>query len=93
NYVNHPSNGIDSVMIKKTKYGARYQEHFLRWNVPPNLMPPTREELRLVKNAQGTEKEEEYARKYPRAWNYLRYGYYQYDFHASRYSNKIHTSR
>ncbi|MBG9612538.1 hypothetical protein [Bacillus cereus] len=93
NYVNHPSNGVDSVMIKKTKYGARYQEHFLRWNVPPNLMPPTREELRLVKNAQGTEKEEEYARKYPRAWNYLRYGYYQYDFHASRYSNKIHTSR
>src|SRR5690606_14631988 len=74
NYVNHPSNGIDSVMVKKTKYGARYQEHFLRWNVPPNLMPPTREELRLVKDAMGAEKEEEFARKYPRAWNYLRFG-------------------
>lgn len=93
NYVNHPSNGIDSVMVKKTKYGARYQEHFLRWNVPPNLMPPTREELRKVKDAMGTEKEEEFARKYPRAWNYLRFGYYNYNFHPSRYSDKIHASR
>lgn len=93
NYVNHPSNGIDSVMVKKTKYGARYQEHFLRWNVPPNLMPPTREELRLVKDAMGTEKEEEFARKYPRAWNYLRFGYYNYNFHPSRYNDKIHASR
>lgn len=93
NYVNHPSNGIDSVMVKKSKYGSRYQEHFLSWNVPPNLMPPTREELRKVKDALGTEKEEEFARKYPRAWNYLRFGYYEYDFHPSRYSDKIHASR
>ncbi|MCY8745106.1 hypothetical protein MOD67_14070 [Bacillus licheniformis] len=93
NYVNHPSNGIDSVMVKKSKYGARYQEHFLRWNVPPNLMPPTREELRIVKDSMGTEREEKAARKYPRAWNYLRFGYYNYDFHPSRYSDKIHSSR
>lgn len=127
NYVHHPSNGVDSIMIKKTKYGARYQEHFLRWSVPPNLMPPTREEIRLVKQVEydaglaGKEKPREVgvqpaypiestdpidpapgvdedklievALKYPRAWNYLRNGYYQYDFHASRYSDKIHTSR
>lgn len=93
NYVLHPSNGVDSIMVKKTKYGARYQSHYLRWNVPPNSMPPTREEIRLVKESVGTEKEEELVRKYPRAWNYLRNGYYQYNFHASRYSEKIHTSR
>ncbi|MCY8119619.1 hypothetical protein MOC55_13925 [Bacillus spizizenii] len=93
NYVHHPSNGIDSVMVKKTKYGSRYQEHFLRWNAPPNQMPPTREELRKVKKSLGTDQEEEFARKYPRAWNYLRYGYYNYGFHPSRYSEKIHSSR
>lgn len=93
NYVHHPSNGVDSIMLKKTKYGARYQAHYLKWNVPSNFMPPTREEIRLVKDAIGTEKEEEFARKYPRAWNYLRFGYYQYDFHPSRYSEKVHASR
>lgn len=93
NYVSHPSNGVDSVMVKKTKYGARYQEHFLSWNVPSNLMPPTREELRVVKGALGTPKQETVARKYPRAWNYLRFGYYQYDFHPSKYSGSIHASR
>lgn len=174
NYTSHPSNGVDTIMVKKTKYGARYQEHFLSWNVPPNQMPPTREEIRLVgediKSArvhatgnlpeviQGIDatinlgflithpKAADYVgatyvvindeevttlksvdlvnstitltrktgkewaagtqikaytsdalasitRKYPRAWNYLRFGYYQYGFHPSRYSDKIHTSR
>lgn len=175
NYVHHPSNGVDSVMVKRTKYGARYQEHFLRWNAPPNLMPPTREELRITTGdidevvpmrvsrsskllgtteevlhlarqspntpepyyyrgarhviingeeiatvveinldnetltikrtsekvwSAGTEIKgytaeslESIVRRYPRAWNYLRYGYYQYGFHPSRYSDKIHASR
>lgn len=93
NYVEHPSNGIESIMIKKSKYGARYQKHYLKWQAPPHLMPPTREEIRKVKEAEGTEKEEEMARKYPRAWNYLRYGYYQYSFHPSRYSEDMKVSR
>lgn len=83
NYVHYPSNGIDSIMVKKTKYGARYQSHYLRWNAPPNEIPPTRFDTR----------DDGIRRKYPRAWNYLREGYYNYDFHPSRYSDKIHASR
>lgn len=82
-YVYYPSNGVDSVMVKRTKYGARYQAHYLRWNAPPNAMPPTRHE----------DKGDGVDRKYPRAWNYLRQGYYNYDFHPSRYSEKMHVSR
>lgn len=84
NYVYHPSNGVDSIMVKKTKYGARYQAHYLSWKTPPNSMPPKRE---VVRN------EEDKARKYPRAWNYLRKGYYNYTFHPSRYDETVHTSR
>lgn len=42
NYVHYPSNGVDSVMLKRTKYGARYQAHYLSWEVPPNEIPPDR---------------------------------------------------
>ncbi|GAA0376699.1 hypothetical protein [Bacillus horti] len=83
NYVHYPSNGIDSIMVKRSKYGARYQSHFLRWNAPANEMPPTRSETRG----------DRVNRKYPRSWNYLREGYYQYDFHPSRYSDTLHSSR
>lgn len=42
NYVYYPSNGIDSVMLKRTKYGARYQAHYLQWETPPNDIEPER---------------------------------------------------
>ena len=83
NYVSHPSNGIDSVIVKRTKHGARYQSHYISANVPPYLMPPDRQEVR----------EDGVVRKYPRAWNYMRDGYYQYDFKVSKYSKKIHASK
>lgn len=54
-YPSNPSNGIDSVMVNKTKLGARYQSYYLSWNTAPQEMPPNRE------NDAGT-------KQYPRAW-------------------------
>lgn len=51
NYVHYPSNGIDSVMVKRTRFGAMYQAHYLSWEVPPNEIPPKRE--RFEANKQG----------------------------------------
>lgn len=54
-YPNHPSNGIDSVIINRTMLGSRYQGYYLSWNTAPNEMPPER----ISKSGQ---------RRYPRAW-------------------------
>ncbi|WP_068794067.1 PKD domain-containing protein, partial [Brevibacillus laterosporus] len=78
-YPVHASNGIDSVMVKRTKYGARYQSYYFSWNVPPNSMPPLRE----------TKKKE----KHPRAWNNYMQELYKYQFTPSRYSEKAHASK
>lgn len=78
-YPNYPSNGVDSVMVKRNKYGARYQAHYLSWNVPSNLMPPVRE------NSEG--------QKHPRAWKDYMNEQYKYQFSPSRYSGKAHSSR
>lgn len=78
-YKEYPSNGVDSVMVKRTKYGARYQAHYLAWALPPNLMPPTRQDA------------DEH--KYPRAWNRYDNAAYHYQFNPSRYSEKAHSSR
>ncbi|MFF2017224.1 PKD domain-containing protein [Paenibacillus sp. NPDC058177] len=78
-YPSYPSNGVDSVMVKRTKYGARYQAHYLSWNVPSNIMPPARE------NSKG--------QKHPRAWNNYTNPQYKYQFNPSRYSDKAHSSR
>ncbi|WP_151734139.1 PKD domain-containing protein ['Paenibacillus yunnanensis' Narsing Rao et al. 2020] len=78
-YVHYPSNGIDSVMVKRTKYGARYQAHYIAWAVPSNSMPPVRE------NAAGS--------KHPRAWTSYANDAYKYQFNPSRYSDKAHSSR
>ncbi|MEC0276797.1 hypothetical protein [Peribacillus frigoritolerans] len=79
NYPNHPSNGIDSVMLSRAKFGARYQEYFLSWNTAPDAMPPDRE------NATG--------KQYPRAWNNIYNNEFKYQFNPSRYSGKVHTSK
>lgn len=42
NYPHYPGNGVDSVILKRTKYGARYQAHYLSWETPPNEIPPDR---------------------------------------------------
>jgi hypothetical protein len=40
NYYPSPGNGISNVIVRKTKYGSRYQAHYLSSNTPPKLMPP-----------------------------------------------------
>ncbi|MCY8291519.1 hypothetical protein [Bacillus haynesii] len=55
-YPSNPSNGIDSVIINRTKLGSRYQSYFLSWNTPSHDMPP----LRASSSGE---------RKYPRAWD------------------------
>lgn len=79
-YPRHPSNGIDTVMLSRSKFGARYQEYFLSWNVAPNEMPPERV---------GTDGK----RQYPRSYNNPNTDIYKFQFSPSRYSNKVHTSR
>lgn len=77
-YPGKPSNGIDTVMVSRSKFGARYQEYFLSWNTAPNLMPPLREEN---------------GHDYPRAWNNALADEYRFQFNPSRYSNKVHSSK
>lgn len=79
-YPRHPSNGVDSVMVSRGRFGARYQAHYLSWNAPPNQLPPTRMS--------------EEGKKYPRAYEPIENtNNYKYQFNASRYSGKIHSSR
>lgn len=80
-YTTTPSNAIDSVMMRKNKFGSRYQSHFLSWNTGSNLMPPDRIS--------------DDGRKYPRAWlsNKEKNDEYNYRFNVSRYTGKVHTSR
>ncbi|WP_103652942.1 hypothetical protein [Bacillus thuringiensis] len=54
-YPSNPSNGVDSVMVSRTKLGSRYQSYYLSWNAPAQDMPPKR--VSEVGNKQ-----------YPRAW-------------------------
>lgn len=78
-YPNYPSNGIDSIMVKRNKYGARYQAHYLSWNVPSNSIPPLREDVD--------------GHKHPRAWKDYRNDQYKFQFSPSKYSGKAHSSR
>ncbi|SEL28601.1 PKD domain-containing protein [Paenibacillus sp. OK003] len=78
-YPYYPSNGIDSIMVKRNKFGARYQAHYLSWNVPSNSMPPLRED--------------DDNHKHPRAWKDYMNEQYKYQFSPSRYSGKAHSSR
>ena len=80
-YTKTPGNGVDHVMMRRNKFGARYQAHYLSWNTAPNNMPPDR------KSSDG--------RKYPRAWlsNKEVNDEYNYKFNTSQYTRKVHTSR
>lgn len=78
-YPHYPSNGVDSIMVKRNKYGARYQAHYLSWNVPSNNIPPLREDVD--------------GKKHPRAWKDYRNDQYKFQFSPSLYSGKAHSSR
>ncbi|GBF32199.1 hypothetical protein DCCM_0390 [Desulfocucumis palustris] len=86
-YPRHPSNGVDTVMVRKSKYGARYQEYYLSWNTSPNAMPADREDRHNTDFTNNVE------RDYLRAWNQVNSDEYKYWFNPSRYSKKIHTSK
>lgn len=77
-YPNTPANGIDNVMVFRTKGGAYYQSHHLFVEVDPNGMPPKRE-------FDG--------RKYPSAWQQADADPYDYQMNPSRYSGEVHASR
>ena len=77
-YPIRPSNGIDNVMVYRTKGGAYYQSHQLFVEVDPNAMPPKRE--------YG-------GRKYPSAWQQADADPYDYQMNPSRYTNEGHGSR
>lgn len=78
-YPYHPSNGVDSVIVSRSRFGSRYQAHYLSWNAPSNMLPPGRSYT---------------GRKYPRAYEPSENtSNYKYQFNSSRYSNKIHSSR
>ncbi|PGK40743.1 hypothetical protein MYW48_08535 [Bacillus cereus] len=79
-YPHHSSNGVDSVMVSRSRFGARYQAHYLSWNAPSNQLPPNRVD--------------EIGKKYPRAYNPVeKTNNYKYQFNNSRYSDKVHSSR
>lgn len=79
-YPYHPANGVDSVIVSRSRFGARYQAHYLSWGAPSNQLPP----VKLTGDG----------RKYPRAYeSYENTNNYKYQFNPSRYSGKIHSSR
>ncbi|MFY0147702.1 MULTISPECIES: hypothetical protein [Bacillus cereus group] len=78
-YPKSPGNGIDNVIIKRSRFGARYQAHYIAWSVPSNMMPPDR------KGVNGGQ--------YPSAWQSHDNDEYKYQFNPSLYSGRVHTSR
>lgn len=78
-YIEFPANGIDDIMVYRTKNGAKYQVHRLIAEVESNIIPPPREHEGM---------------KYPRAWqDNMHSQAYQYQMNPSRYSKRVETSR
>lgn len=73
NYIMSPANGVDNIMIYRTKYGSYYQEHFLHVSAPSNQMPPSL-------NHAG--------RDYPRAWLRPESQVHNYEHNPSRYTGE-----
>jgi hypothetical protein len=80
NYVTHPSNGVDSIMVKTTKFGSRYQSYYLTWEQSSNGMPPN-----FIHDSTGLQ--------YPRGWMQDNTSDFKYQFNPSRYSDKVHSSK
>jgi len=79
-YPAFPSNGVDTVQVKRTKFGAMYQEYFIAWNTPSNFIPPERE---------GAKSRD----KHPRAWNNFNSDVYRFKFNESLYDDRVHVSK
>lgn len=77
-YNQYPSNGLDSVMCSKTRFGARYQKHYLSWGAAPNAIPPIRDND---------------GKKYDKSYDQMEKSEnYKFQFNDSRYSGKVHAS-
>lgn len=71
-------NGLDNVIVRRNKNGARYVGHYISTATAPNMMPPNR-----VHDVNGL--------KYPRAWQQPTNNEYNYKFNPSVSSKKVTT--
>lgn len=78
-YPKYPGNGIDNLIVKRTKLGAYYQAYSLSYQATPEKMPPDR---------QSTD-----GKQYVSAWKNKSNDEYQYQFNPSRYTKRAHVSR
>lgn len=78
-YPKNPGNGIDNIIVKRTKFGAYYQAYYFSHQAAPDKMPPDRV------STDG--------RQYGSAWKNERNDEYQYKFNPSEYTRKTHVSR
>jgi hypothetical protein len=78
-YPKYPGNGIDNLIVKRTKLGAYYQAYSLSYQATPEKMPPDR------KSTDG--------KQYASAWKNQSNDEYQYQFNPSRYTKRAHVSR
>ncbi|WP_248499806.1 hypothetical protein [Staphylococcus aureus] len=78
-YPKNPGNGIDNLIVKRTKLGAYYQAYYFAHQAAPDKMPPDRV---------STD-----SRQYGSAWKNERNEEYQYKYNPSGYTRKTHVSR
>ncbi|ANB66133.1 putative major virion structural protein (plasmid) [Anoxybacillus sp. B7M1] len=78
-YPKNPGNGIDNIIVRRTKYGAYYQSFYLSWQTGPEAMPPDR---------QTTD-----GKRFPSAWKNEQNEEYSFRFNPSSYTKRIHVSR
>jgi hypothetical protein len=78
-YPKNPGNGIDDIIVRRTKYGAYYQAYYLAWQTGPEAMPPNRQ------TSDG--------KQYPSAWKNQQNDEYAFRFNPSSYTKRIHVSR
>ena len=78
-YPKNPGNGIDSLIVKRTKFGAYYQAYYLSVLTAPDTMPPDRI------STDG--------KQYVSAWKNERNDESLFKFSPSTYTGKTHVSR
>lgn len=78
-YPKNPGNGIDNLIVKRSKYGAYYQAYYLSFLTAPDTMPPDRS------STDG--------KQYVSSWKNERNDEYGFKFSPSSYDKKTHVSR
>lgn len=78
-YPKNPGNGIDNLIVKRTKFGAYYQAYYLSFQTAPDMMPPDRI------STDG--------KQYVSSWKNERNDESQFKFSPSTYDGKTHVSR